>query len=161
MIGSKEEFLKTFLPESVKEIIFTQINLDITDLSLSDILRNIDSTYPPNTRKRNAIASGTMAVGVLCKTETLDPMQGIFLLIGGGDLDLHLVSRRYIVIYVNEAKIRSDRKISDAIQKVTDSLVAIFKDDIDNLGDFYRKFIYDPYADEEHVDDYEIETFME
>lgn len=161
MIGTKEEFLKTFLPESVKEIIFTQINLDITDLSLADILRNIDSTYPKNTRKRNAIASGTMAIGVLCKTETLDPMQGIFILIGGGDLNIQIVSKRYIVLYVHESKITSDRLINGAIQKITDALVEIFKDDIDNLGEFYRKFIYDPYSDEDHVDDYSIEAFME
>ena len=161
MICSKQEFLKTFLPDSVKEIDVAQINLDITDLSISDILRNVNKTYPENSRKRNAISSGTMAVGILCKTETLDPMQGIFLLIGGDNLDIQLVSKRYLVIYISEQQIGSDDDILDIIKKITDALVKIFKDDIKNLGDFYRKFIYDPYEEEDKTGDYTSELFDE
>ena len=145
MVSTKEEFIKAFLPESVTDITLTQINLDITDLSIADILRNVNLAYPANTRKRNAIISGHAAIGILCKTETLDPMQGIFLLITGGDLDIEVVSRRYIVICVDESKIVDDDKIQDAIVRITNALVKIFKDDISNLGDFYRKFVYDPY----------------
>ena len=145
MTCTKKEFLETFLPESVQEINFAQVNLDITDLSISDILRNVNATYPQNSRRRNAIASGFMAVGILCKTETLEPMQGVFLLIGGGNLEIELVSKRYIVIFVDESKLNNDRDIQKTVEKITNALVRIFKDDIDNLGDFYRKFIYDPY----------------
>lgn len=161
MICSKEEFLRTFLPDSIQEIDFAQINLDITDLSISDILRNIDKNYPPNSRKRNAISSGTMAVGILCRTETLDPMQGIFLLIGGDDLEIQLVSKRYLVIYVSEEQITNDKDILTVIKKITDALVSIFKDDIRNLGDFYRRFIYDPYEQEDNQGDYTSELFLD
>ena len=81
MIENKFDFLKAFLPESVKDIDFTQINLDITDLSLTDILRNLNKLYPLNSRNRNAIEMGEMALGVLCKTETIEPYRGIFLLV--------------------------------------------------------------------------------
>ena len=40
MTTTKQEFVKTFLPESVRDISFAQIDLDITDLSLADVLRN-------------------------------------------------------------------------------------------------------------------------
>lgn len=161
MIGTKEEFLRTFLPESVREIQFSQINLDITDLSISDILRNINAAYPNNTRRRNQIASGNTVIGILCKTETLEPMQGIFILVGGAKLDINLLSKRYIVIYVNEQDICSDRLIYRAVEMITNSLVKIFKEDIDNLGDFFRKFIYDPYELEEKSDDIVIDGFLE
>lgn len=159
MLGTKEEFLKSFLPESVVDIVFAQINLDITDLSLSDILRNIDSTYPKNSRRRNMMASGTAAVGVLCKTETLNPMNGLFLLVTGNHINVQLASRRYIVLCVDESKIGTDIQISHTVEKITNALVTQFQDDIDNLGDFYRKYIYDPYEEEEHSDDFAIAVF--
>lgn len=158
MIQSKEEFLKTFLPESVQEVTIAQINLDITDLSISDILRNVDKTYPHNTRRRNAMASGTFCAGILCKTETLDPMQGIFLLFTNGKLDLQLISRRYIIVCVDESKISSDQSIARSIDRITDALVTIFRDQVSNLGDFFRKFIYDPYEMEEVSDGYMLEN---
>ena len=40
MIENKIDFLKSFLPPSVKDIDYTQINLDITDLSLHLTLTN-------------------------------------------------------------------------------------------------------------------------
>ena len=161
MVGTKEDFLRTFLPDTVQEVLFSQINLDITDLSISDILRNINSAYPNNTRKRNQIASGNTVIGILCKTETLEPMQGIFILVGGAKLEISLLSKRYIVIYVNEQDICSDRRIFHAVDMITNALVKIFKEDINNLGDFFRKYIYDPYEMEEKSDDVVINGFLE
>ena len=74
MIQSKEEFIKSFLPDEVEKIELTQINMDITDLGLADILRNLNKLYPYNTRSRNAIISGKTVVGVLCRTDTLSPL---------------------------------------------------------------------------------------
>lgn len=161
MLGTKEDFIKSFLPDSVMEIDFAQINLDITDLSLSDILRNINSTYPKNSRKRNMMTSGMGAVGILCKTETLCPMNGLFLLITGNHINVELASRRYIVLCVDESKITNDMDIAQSVAKITNALVTQFQDDIDNLGDFYRKYIYDPYEEEEHSDDFALAAFME
>ena len=42
MIQSKEEFIRSFLPDEVENIELTQINMDITDLGLADILRNLN-----------------------------------------------------------------------------------------------------------------------
>ena len=155
MIQSKEEFIKEFLPETVTALELTQINMDATDLGLADILRNLNSLYPYNSRSRNAIESGTLVVGVLCKTKTLDPLQGLFLLVSSDDLDFELISTNYLVVCVSEKAIRSSEKIEDVIYKLTNYLVKNYKNSMPNLADFYRKFIYDMDADEN--EDYTVE----
>ena len=65
MISSKTEFLRTFMPESVERFYTAQIDLDVNDLSLADILRNVNTTYPKNSKDRNAISSGILAVTIL------------------------------------------------------------------------------------------------
>jgi hypothetical protein len=151
MINSKEEFIKSFLPESVKDLDYAQINLDITDLSLSDILRNIHKTYPLNSRLRNSIVSGQLVVTVLCKTDTLEPLKGLFLLITNDELNFEIISSNYVVLCISESNIKTDEDISDVVEKVTRYLANNFDGVISNLGDFYRKYVYDPY---ELEDDY-------
>jgi len=148
MVQTKEEFIKKFLPDSIETLELTQINMDATDLGLADILRNLNALYPYNSRNRNAIESGTMAVGVLCKTKTLDPLQGLFVLVASDDLDFELISTNYLVICMSEKAIRSAEKIEDAIYKLTNYLVKNYKDSMPNLADFYRKYIYDVEGDE-------------
>lgn len=152
MIHSKEEFLRSFLPPKVKDMDFVHINLDITDLSVSDILRNLHKSYPPNSRTRNAIISGNMVIAILCKTETIEPLKGLFLIIANDDLQFEIYSSNYVVLCISEENIRSDEAIADTINKITGYLADNFSDQIYNLADFYRKFIYDPY---EMEDDYE------
>ena len=36
MVQSKEDFIKSFLPDEVETVELTQINMDITDLGLGD-----------------------------------------------------------------------------------------------------------------------------
>ena len=152
MIESKIDFLKTFLPESVKDIDFTQINLDITDLSFSDILRNLNKLYPPNSRNRNAIEVGEMALGVLCKTETLDPYSGVFLLVCQKDLDVNILSKNYIVLCISEQRIRTETSLMDLMEDITGYLIKNYYESMRNLPDFYRKFVYN--ETELYEDDY-------
>ena len=58
MIQSKEEFIRSFLPDEVENIDLTQFNMNSTDLGLADILWNLNKSYPYNTRRKNAIMSG-------------------------------------------------------------------------------------------------------
>lgn len=153
MIQSKEDFIKSFLPDQVENIELTQINMDATDLGLADILRNLNEIYPINTRTRNAMQSGSMVVGVLCKTTTLDPMQGLFILVSADNLEFELVSTNYIIICISEKTIQKAESINNAIFNLTEYLILNYKDVIPNLADFYRKFIYDPSEDEGDYDD--------
>ena len=100
MIQSKEEFIRSFLPDEVENIELTQINMDITDLGLADILRNLNKLYPYNTRSRNAIISGKTVVGVLCRTETLAPLSGLFILICADQIidKFEMMATNYLVL---------------------------------------------------------------
>lgn len=152
MIENKVEFLKTFLPPSVRDIDYTQINLDVTDLSFSDILRNLNKLYPPNSRNRNAIENGEMALGVLCKTETLEPYSGVFLLVCQKDLEVNILSKSYIVLCISEQRIRTETSLMDLMEDITGFMIANYYETMKNLPDFYRKFIYN--ETELYEDDY-------
>lgn len=154
MTSTKHEFVKTFLPESVKDINFAQIDMDISDLSLADILRNVNSTFPKNSRIRNAIASGTHAVGILCKTELLDPISGLLLIVTGDDTPIEVVSRNYIVIAVSEERINSDEDIYHIIDSITKYIILSFKDSITKFEEFYAKYIYDQFEMETDEEEY-------
>lgn len=155
MTTSKQEFVKTFLPDTVESINFAQIDLDISDLSLADVLRNANKTFPKNSRIRNAIASGHHAVGILCKTELLYPLSGILLIITGNDTEIEIVSRNYIVIAVQEDSITNDDDIKVILDDITKYIVTSFKDSIEKFEEFYVKFIYDAYEMECDSADYE------
>lgn len=159
MIQSKEEFIRSFLPDEVEHIELTHINMDITDLGLADILRNLNAMYPYNSRSRNEIISGKTVTGVLCKTETLAPLSGLFVIIGADSLmdKFEMMATNYLVLCISEKTMRSEDKINNSIYGLTDYLIANYKDIIRNLPDFYRKFIYNP--DEDSQDDYETDDF--
>lgn len=153
MTTSKQEFVKTFLPDTVEDISFAQIDMDITDLSLPDVLRNINRTFPKNSRNRNAIASGSLAIGVLCKTELLYPLSGLLLIVTGNDTNIEIVSKNYVVIAVQEDHINTEEDIKTVIDNITKYLVVSFKDGIQKLHEFYAKFIYDEFEMELEEDD--------
>jgi len=150
---TKQEFVKKFLPDSVENINFVQIDLDISDLSISDILRNVNRTFPKNSRIRNMIASGTYAVGILCKSELLYPLSGLLLIITGGDNKIEIVSRNYIVIGVQEDMITNDDNIKRVIDGITRYLIESFKDSFDAFNEFYVKYVYDQYEMEAYRDE--------
>lgn len=157
MIENKVDFLKSFLPNSIKDLDFTQINLDITDLSFSDILRNLNKLYPPNSRNRNAIEMGEMALGVLCKTETLEPYSGVFLIVCKKDLEINILSKNYIVLCISEQRIRTEISLMELMEDITGYLIKNYYESMKNLPDFYRKFIYN--ETELYEDDYTSTTY--
>ena len=164
MIQSKEEFIRSFLPDEVENIELTQINMDITDLGLADILRNLNKMYPYNTRSRNSIISGKTVVGVLCRTQTLSPLSGLFILICADHLidKFEMMATNYLVLCLSEKTMRSDDAINNAIYNLTDYLIANYRDTIKNISDFYRKYIFDPSEMEDNNsdnDDYQTDDF--
>ena len=164
MIQSKEEFIRSFLPDEVENIELTQINMDITDLGLADILRNLNKMYPYNTRSRNSIISGKTVVGVFCRTQTLSPLSGLFILICADHLidKFEMMATNYLVLCLSEKTMRSDDAINNAIYNLTDYLIANYRDTIKNIGDFYRKYIFDPSEMDDNDsdnDDYQTDDF--
>lgn len=143
MTDNKKVFIQSFFPDKIEDIHYAQINLDASDLSVADVLRNVNKTFPQNTRNRNMIIDGQKAVAILCKTELLDPLSGLLLLITSDDVDINIVSKNYIVIGVSEAKITNDEDICDVIKKLTKYLTINFKGCLASFNDFYAKYIYD------------------
>lgn len=143
MIRNKQEFLQAFLPEEIEDIHYAQIDLDANDLSIADILRNVNTTFPKNSRNRNRIVNGTLAVAILCKSELLDPLSGLLLLISGDDTEIELVSKNYIIVTVSESRIENDLDIKDAIDHITKYVISEFKNSLEDFNSFYAKYIYD------------------
>ena len=152
MIENKEDFLKTFLPDSVNSIDLTQVNPDTTDLSFSDILRNLNKLYPVNSRNRNAIESGEMALGVLCKSEALEPYSGVFLLVCQKDLDVNILSKNYIVLCISESRIKTEDELISLMDDITAFLIKNYYESMRNLPEFYKRFVYN--ESELYEDDY-------
>lgn len=148
-ISSKEDFVKSFLPDTVRDIRFVSIDLDITDLSLADVLRNVNKTFPKNSKMRNFIAAGTYAVGILCRTELLYPMSGLLLIITGNDTHIEVVSKKYIVISISEDRLYNNDDIHTVIDKITKYIIVSFRDSIAKFNEFYAKFVYDEYEDDD------------
>ena len=138
--------------------------MDITDLGLADILRNLNKMYPYNTRSRNSIISGKTVVGVLCRTQTLSPLSGLFILICADHLidKFEMMATNYLVLCLSEKTMRSDDAINNAIYNLTDYLITNYRDTIKNISDFYRRFVYDPSEMDENDsnnDNYQTDDF--
>ena len=100
-----------------------------------------------------AIESGEMILGVLCKTETLDPYNGVFVLVCQKDITVEIASCNYIVLCISETRIRTENSLQDLMDDVTKYLISNYSSTMRNLPDFYRKFVYN--ESELYEDDYE------
>ena len=142
MYENQIEFLKQFFPETVSYIQYTQINLDNTDLSIADILRNLNTLYPLNSKIRMQIEDGITVIGILCKSDTIEPYNGIFLFVGKEGMKIKIASSRYIVLFISEDKILDEDGIIESTNKITDYLIKNYSGKLDNLSDLYKKYIY-------------------
>lgn len=150
---SKAEFIARLLPNTYEEVKYLQLDLDVTDLGIADILRNVNKSFPKNSKDRNRIASSEKAITILCKSELLEPVAGILLIICGENSDeINIFSSNYMVLTISESFISSDRGIAIIIEKITDYLVSNFKEEIADFATLYSKFIYDP-SDEDEDDE--------
>ena len=141
----KIEMVKRMVPETVESISFVKIDLDITDLSIADILRNIDKTFPKNSRDRNMIASARMVVAVLCKSTLLRPLDGLILIISDNGARIRIESKNYIVVSVSEDTISDKNKIMDMLDRFTTYLIHNYGEKVESFKDFYMKYIFDDY----------------
>lgn len=148
-IYNQTDFIRTFLDDKIEEISFAQIDLDASDMSVSDILRNINATYPANTRCRNLITSGRLAVAVLCKSDYIYPMKGLLIIVANTEKPIEVVSKDYIVMTVTDDDIKSDRDIVDIIRALTNFLTENYQEVFENFEAFYVKYVYDPGEDPE------------
>lgn len=146
-----DEFKHVFLPD-VEQIKFTQLDLDISDLGIADILRNTDSIYPKGGRERSLIESGKLGIIIKCKSELLEPMEGLIIVITN-DQTTNIVSKNYIVAIVSEDSISTIEGIIDTLKDFTKYIIKEFKDSLQDFGSFYIKYIYDIDVDTQDEED--------
>lgn len=141
----KIQMVRSILPDTVKDVHFVRIDLDISDLSIADILRNVNTIFPKNSRDRNRIVNGEMVAAILCKTELLKPLDGLIIIIcdDGGKIDIK--SKNFVVLAISESIISESDKISDTLDRLTTYLIHNYGEIIHSFKDFYVKFIYDDY----------------
>ena len=140
----KKKFLMSFLPESVEDLKVIHIDLELTGLTLCDILRNINKSFPKNSKDRYDMMDGKKLIAVICKSDLLYPVSGIILLVGG-NLDIRIKSRNYVLISVNEADI-ADEETLDHVN--TDIMVYLAKTLIPYVkafNEFSNRSLYNDY----------------
>ena len=154
MITTQQEFIRNFLPDSIQDISYVRIDLDVSDMSISDILRNINSTYPKNSKCRNQITSGNLAVAVMCKSEYMYPLHGLLIIVANTSQPIELYSKDYIVMTCTDEDIEKEENIVDIINRLTSYLVENFKNTFEKFQEFYLKYVYDPDEDPDWEDEY-------
>ena len=143
--SEKYSMLREIFPEDIKQVHFANVDMDVTMLSIADILRNINRSFPTNTSARNAMANGTMAVAVLCRTKLLKPVKGLIIVVTRDSSEINIRSKDYVVLGISENTISSDVKIMDMLDKFTTYLIKNYGDIITSFKEFYTLYVYDAY----------------
>lgn len=142
----KKKFLMEFLPDSIEDLQLVQIDLEMTGLTLVDILRNINRAFPKNSKDRYAMIDGKKLVAVICKSDLLYPISGIILLVGG-DLDIRIKSKNYVLISVNEADISSEEKLNSINNDVMVYLAKQLMPNVKAFNEFSNRSLYNDYEE--------------
>lgn len=149
----KREFIREYIPDvRIEDIHFTQIDLEITDLSIADVLRNVNKIFPINSMDRNKISSGQKVIAILCRSKYLFPLSGIMIIIGREDIELNIMAKKYIVVSVSEAAITNNISIAEAVDNLGSYFINQYGKVVEKMKDFYVRYLYDKDADDEDDD---------
>ena len=140
----KKKFLMRFLPESVEDLKVIHIDLELTGLTLCDILRNINKSFPKNSKDRYDMMDGKKLIAVICKSDLLYPVSGIILLVGG-NLDIRIKSRNYVLISVNEADIVDEETLDHVNTDIMVYLAKTLMPYVKAFNEFSNRSLYNDY----------------
>lgn len=143
----KRSFIQSFFPPSVEDLQLISIDLEITGLTLCDILRNINKTFPENSRDRYDIRDGKKVVAVICKSELIYPLSGIILMVSGADVNVNAESKNYILISVDELDIRDEDTLNKINTEIIMFLAKLLRDRLPTFDEFFKKSLYNDYED--------------
>ena len=143
----KRSFIQSFFPPSVEDLQLISIDLEITGLTLCDILRNINKTFPENSRDRYDMRSGKKVVAIMCKSELIYPLSGIILLVSSTDVNVNAESKNYILISVDELDIRDEETLDKINTEIIMFLAKLLRDRIPTFDEFLKKSLYNDFED--------------
>ena len=151
-MNDKKAFIKTFFPESVNDIQIVYMNLDQNGLTLCDILRNINKFFPINSSDRFDMIDGKKVVAVICRSDLIEPVNGIILLISH-NIEIRTQSKNYILISVDEEDIRDEESLNEINDGITMYLAKLLQGRVLSFEDFYVRHVYNDYEKERYEDD--------
>ena len=142
----KKAFLLSLMDPKPEEIELVQLDLDIGDITLCDVLRNFNTLFPENCRARYEIRDGHKVYAIICKSDYLQPLHAIVLLIGH-DPTINCESKNYLVLSIDEMDIIDEAKINKLNNDITRYLVDTIMPYVPEFEKFYCKYIYNDYED--------------
>lgn len=156
-MNDKKAFIKTFFPDTVEDIQLVYMNLDQNKLTFCDILRNINRYFPSNSKDRNDMRDGKKVVAVICRSDLIEPLNGIVLLISH-DVQIRAESKSYVLISIDEEDIATEDSLNDVNEEITVYLAKLIREAVVNFDEFYLRHIYNDYEllryDEEDEDEF-------
>lgn len=153
-MNDKKKFIKSFFPSTVTDVQLVHMDLDQTGLTLCDILRGINTVFPSNSSGRYDMIDGRKVVAVICRSDLIEPINGIILLISHG-VEIHTNSLSYVLISVDERDIRNEDSLNDINNSIAMYLAKELRNKVANFDEFYVKYIYNDYDDRQYDDDYD------
>ena len=155
-MNDKKQFIKSFFPPSVTDIQLVHMDLDQTGLTLCDILRGINTVFPDNSSGRYDMIDGHKVVAVICRSDLIEPINGIILLVSHG-VEIHTSSLSYILITVDERDIKTEESLNAINNSIAMYLAKELRNKVVNFDEFYVKYVYNDYEERQYDDDFDDE----
>lgn len=148
---NKMDIIRSFISDKVSDISAVQFDLDIRQMTIPDIFRDINDVYPVGSRERDNIRDGRFVIGILCVSEYLAPYKGIIFLLSNDKIEPKGESSKYILLAIDEEMIQSDEHVYVLSQRISEYLLKNFADDMPKFKDFYVRYLYDDYERERNA----------
>ena len=132
----KKNFIKSLLDPEPEDLELVQIDLDIADITICDILRNLNKIYPNNCRDRFAMKDG--------KKDLLEPISGMVLVIGK-DPTINTKTRNYLILSIDESFISNEDSINALNDDMTKYMIETISQGIPLFNKFYCRYVYNDY----------------
>lgn len=145
------DIIRSFISDKVSDISAVQFDLDIRQMTIPDIFRDINDVYPVGSRERDNIRDGRFVIGILCVSEYLAPYKGIIFLLSNDKIEPKGESSKYILLAIDEEMIQSDEHVYVLSQRISEYLLKNFADDMPKFKDFYVRYLYDDYERERNA----------
>jgi hypothetical protein len=139
----KESFVKGFFPDTVKDLKLVHIDLDSSYLTVPDIMRNVNRSFPANSKDRNKIISGEKVIVIWCTSQYLAMIKGLLLIFCGDEMNIEgIKSENYILVSVGISKLTDDELIDESVNRIAVYMTKELGNDI-KMDEFYVKCLYD------------------
>lgn len=148
---NKMDIIRSFISDKVSDISAVQFDLDIRQMTIPDIFKDINDVYPVGSRERDNIRDGRFVIGILCVSEYLSPYKGIIFLLSNDKIEPKGESSKYILLAIDEEMIQSDEHVYILSQRISEYLLKNFADDMPKFKDFYVRYLYDDYERERNA----------